>query len=160
MDHLNGLRSIYNPPSHSIRLNEWQHVAITYDNISSVKLYINGIEQNTIVPFYNASGPVASGSQAWIIGEAASTQRAFEGAIDELRVGPTYESVLLDLSRFNRIRWKYVVVDEGHRLKNMESKVRESVYVLGARHTWRWAERVSPRRRPAPASRWEPSLAR
>ena len=39
-----------------------------------------------IVPFDNASGPVATGNQAWLVGEAASTQRAFEGAIDELRV--------------------------------------------------------------------------
>ncbi len=86
IDHSNGIRSIYNTPANSIRLNEWQHVAVTYDNISAIKLYINGIEQSTIAPFDNASGPVASGSQLWMIGEAASKQRAFEGAIDEFRV--------------------------------------------------------------------------
>ena len=86
IDHLNGVRSIYNTPANSIKLNQWQHVAVTYDNISSVKLYINGIEQSTSLPFDNASGPVTTGSQLWMVGEAASTQRAFEGAIDEFRV--------------------------------------------------------------------------
>lgn len=86
IDHANGLRSIYNTPANSIRLNEWQHVAATYNNVSEVQLYIHGIQQSTTTPFDLANGPVASGNQAWIVGEAASTQRAFEGAIDEIRV--------------------------------------------------------------------------
>ncbi|MCB1121533.1 MAG: S8 family serine peptidase, partial [Verrucomicrobiae bacterium] len=86
LDHSNGARSIYNTPAGSIHLNEWQHVAISYDNSSTVRMYIDGVSQSLTVPFDNASGTVATSSQNFIVGEASDTPRAFEGAMDEVRI--------------------------------------------------------------------------
>lgn len=86
LNHNNGTRSVHNTPENSIRLNEWQHVAVTYDNISEVKLFINGIEQSLSVPFDSASGPLETGNQAIVLGESGSRLRAFKGAMDEFRV--------------------------------------------------------------------------
>lgn len=86
LDHSNGSQSILNTPTDSILLNRWQHVAISYDNISEVHMYIDGIEQTLDTPGGPGSGPVADSGQAIIIGEAANQLRAFEGAIDEFRV--------------------------------------------------------------------------
>ncbi|MCZ6671709.1 MAG: S8 family serine peptidase [Verrucomicrobia bacterium] len=86
LDHANGARSIHNTPADSIQLNQWQHVVVTFDNVSTVRMFIDGVEQPLISPFDSASGPVATNGQTMIIGESASQQRAFEGAIDEIRV--------------------------------------------------------------------------
>jgi len=34
----------------------------------------------------------------------------------------TYEYILKDKSELNRFHWKYIIVDEGHKLKNANSK--------------------------------------
>lgn len=86
LNHTNGNRSVYNTPENSIRLNEWQHIAVTYDNVSEVNLFIDGIEQLLSIPFDSASGPVETGTQAIILGEAGNRLRAFKGAMDEFRV--------------------------------------------------------------------------
>ncbi len=86
LDHSNGTRSVHNTPADSIKLNEWQHVAATYDNNSDVKLYINGIQQPLSVPFDQASGPLKKGDKNILLGESGGQARAFEGAIDELRI--------------------------------------------------------------------------
>ena len=86
LDHSNGAQSIHNTPTNSIHLNQWQHVAATYDNISNVNLYINGIQQTLTSVGDNATGPVAIGTQAMIVGESVAKLRAFEGAIDEFRI--------------------------------------------------------------------------
>ncbi len=86
LDHANKSRSIHNTPANSIELNTWQHVAVTYDSISDVKLYIDGILQQLTVPFDQAMGLLSTNNQSLIVGEAFSNLRAFEGALDELRI--------------------------------------------------------------------------
>ena len=86
LDHSNGAQSIHNTPANSIRLNQWQHVAATYDNISRVNLFINGIQQTLTSAGGIPVGPVAVSSQSIIVGESANQLRAFEGAIDEFRI--------------------------------------------------------------------------
>ncbi|MDA1068014.1 MAG: S8 family serine peptidase [Verrucomicrobia bacterium] len=86
LDHSNGAQSIHNTTTNSIHLNQWQHVAATYDNISKVNLYINGIRQTLTSVRDNPAGPVAVGTQLMIVGESAAKLRAFEGAIDEFRI--------------------------------------------------------------------------
>jgi uncharacterized protein (TIGR02145 family) len=69
----------------SISLNEWQHVAATYNGNGEAYIYINGVEQET-------SGTLPTGAlmdhsaDVLYIGEAVSQTRAFEGLIDEVRI--------------------------------------------------------------------------
>jgi len=99
LDHSNGTRSIHNTSANSIKLGKWQHVAITYNSVNEVHLIINGVDQPINTPIGVASGPIASGTQQIIIGEAASTQRAFQGAMDEIRV---WNRTLTTSEIFNR----------------------------------------------------------
>eukprot|EP00002_Diphylleia_rotans_P013024 TRINITY_DN2536_c0_g2_i1.p1 TRINITY_DN2536_c0_g2~~TRINITY_DN2536_c0_g2_i1.p1 ORF type:complete len:2293 (-),score=494.09 TRINITY_DN2536_c0_g2_i1:306-7184(-) len=46
----------------------------------------------------------------------------------------TFEIVLTDLSLFRKISWRYAVIDEGHRLKNRESKLLEAINSLQVEH--------------------------
>ncbi len=86
--HTNGDNSIHNTPPHSIELNKWQHIAMTYDGVDTVKMYIDGVEQTLKNDFDSASGPAKSNSQVnnIYIGESASLNRAFKGRFDEYRI--------------------------------------------------------------------------
>jgi hypothetical protein len=64
------------------------------------------------------------------------------GLLVVLRAGPagpgfpcivsTYEIVMADIKALARYNWKYVVVDEGHRLKNFECKLIRDLRMLPA----------------------------
>ena len=45
----------------------------------------------------------------------------------------SYEIVLADTKAFQQLRWKYVVVDEGHRLKNYNSKLLRELRLISHR---------------------------
>lgn len=73
-------------PENSVRINQWQHVAVTYDGISEVKMYINGKEQ-TLSQEEAPSGSIADNSEyPLLIGESGNQDRAFQGFIDEVRL--------------------------------------------------------------------------
>lgn len=63
-----------------ISLNAWQHVAITYDGVSSIKLYLNGVQ------IYGNSVTNTGAHQTNIIGAYSPTVRNFRGLIDEVKV--------------------------------------------------------------------------
>jgi len=44
----------------------------------------------------------------------------------------TYEIVMADIKALARYNWKYIVVDEGHRLKNFECKLIRDLKTLPA----------------------------
>lgn len=44
----------------------------------------------------------------------------------------SYESVLLELGELKRLEWEVLIVDEGHRLKNRESRL----FQVGGRCVW------------------------
>lgn len=87
MDRADGSFVSVNTPENSIYLDTWQHVAVTYDGLKEVKIYINGIEQELIYPDDMPSGLIADNREyPLLIGESAKQDRAFEGMIDELRI--------------------------------------------------------------------------
>lgn len=74
----------------TISLNQWTHVALTYDSSSSANkphIYINGVEVSV---FTNSSAVGVAGSDAGIdltVGNFASADsRTFDGIIDEFRL--------------------------------------------------------------------------
>ncbi len=66
-----------------LKLNEWQHVAATYDGgmrAAGIHLYVNGVEQKLKVLFDNLVWPIDN-KYAWRIGAGASLR--FQGEIRE-----------------------------------------------------------------------------
>ena len=99
----NGTSSISMSPENSITLDEWQHIAITYQaNSSEMKIYINGIEQ-TISHTIPPSGLIADNSNFdLLLGNNPSKTFSFQGAIDELRIwkyAHSEERIATDMNR-------------------------------------------------------------
>lgn len=69
--------------SHSIQLNKWQHVAVTYNGTHAV-FYVNGTAQTPDLT--SARGPIRTNTNGLYIGNSSSSGRAFDGIIDELRI--------------------------------------------------------------------------
>ncbi|MCF7918801.1 MAG: PKD domain-containing protein [Candidatus Cloacimonetes bacterium] len=79
-------------PENSITLNTWQHVAVSYDGIDEVKMYINGVDQE--LTYLNApSGNIESNLfDDLYIGNSVSGGYTFQGVLDELRLWDTVVS--------------------------------------------------------------------
>ena len=77
---LAGAATIISSEDGSIRMNEWQHVAMAYDRAVGVKLYLDGVE----VASAEAFGDMADLSGEWIVSH--TTTLAFKGWMDDLRV--------------------------------------------------------------------------
>jgi len=69
--------------SHSINLNAWQHVAVTYDS-QTIRFYVNGTPQGSFVS--PAPGPLMHNSNSLYVGDRINHDRQFNGTIDELRI--------------------------------------------------------------------------
>jgi PKD repeat protein len=85
--HADGIRTSYTP-NHSIHLNEWQHVAITYDGQNELKVYIDGIQQE-LYQEYPLQGPLLDNTNDdLIIGNCSppNDPSCFQGSIDDVRV--------------------------------------------------------------------------
>ncbi|MCU0646204.1 MAG: FG-GAP-like repeat-containing protein, partial [bacterium] len=89
----NGTAGFACTPENSISLNQWQHVAMTYDGASSVaRIFINGIEQTVTQKSGQFSGAIVDNIAIDLrIGNGA-TPFIFDGAIDEVRVWQTMRS--------------------------------------------------------------------
>lgn len=81
-------------PDSTIVLGAWQHVAASYDALTSTAtITIDGVEQGLFQPVA-PSGPAADNAGDGItIGNALEGNRAFEGDIDETRVWSVVRSV-------------------------------------------------------------------
>ncbi len=63
----------------SIKVNQWQHVAVTFDSTAGSKLYINGQAVDSI-----GAAPAVSIVKDWIVG--SRTANSFQGNIDDFRI--------------------------------------------------------------------------
>jgi C-terminal processing protease CtpA/Prc len=101
--HSDGTISFSNTQRHSLRLNQWQHLAVTYSGYDTVKMYLNAVE-HTIVHTSNPSGPIQdNGHEDLIIGNTKDFNRTFDGRIDEVRIWKTVRSateIQADMSRY------------------------------------------------------------
>ena len=84
----NNKKSRWNTPALSIRLGEWQHVALVInvqDQVNPVRLYLNGMPQLLAVTG-ELTGAIKDNSSAeFIIGNSPSGSSTFQGAIDDVR---------------------------------------------------------------------------
>nr|MDA3843492.1 hypothetical protein [Candidatus Kapabacteria bacterium] len=99
----------YRTEPNSISYNKWQHVAVTYDAVGELKIYINGEDQllNDNSP---ATGKILDNSDNKLyIGNRADRNRTFDGRIDDLRI-------------WNKVRSQEEIRDNLlHELKGSES---------------------------------------
>jgi len=65
--------------NNSIKLNQWQHVAVTYDDPSAI-FYINGVATTSI----SDAGPIPTNTTDLRIGNDPSAGFTFDGKIDEV----------------------------------------------------------------------------
>jgi hypothetical protein len=89
----NGQAVAANSRGGALRLNEWQHVALSYDSAnvqSPVRLYVNGIEVSLEYPLEGTSAPRRpisdNRNNPLYIGESDSGARAFKGRMTEFRI--------------------------------------------------------------------------
>ena len=89
LKHQDGTLSKIGTTPHSIVLNEWQHIAVSYSADSSdVHLIVNGIDRTLIDTA--PSGPIMNHSiWAMYVGNNNTRSSVFEGRIDELRIWNT-----------------------------------------------------------------------
>ncbi|UCE17256.1 MAG: MBL fold metallo-hydrolase [Gemmatimonadota bacterium] len=86
LTHADGVISYSNTPEASIVLDEWQHIAVTYNGEDVVTMYINGIEQ-TVSHIMRPSGDIENNSgEDLFIGNSADLGATFHGIIDEVRI--------------------------------------------------------------------------
>jgi PKD repeat protein len=70
----------------SILLNNWQHVAVTYDGIDEVAIYING-EASEVTQLNPPAGALLQNTATdLIIGKSSNLSWAFDGIIDDVRI--------------------------------------------------------------------------
>ena len=76
----------YHTNANSISLNEWQHVAVSFDNASkALKVYLNGVEIPVVVKTAATTIDNNAASSLYI-GNNSGLARPFEGIIDIARV--------------------------------------------------------------------------
>jgi len=68
--HEDGSNSRSVAPDNSISLNSWQHVAVTYDGISEVKIYVYGQEQSLTQTVPPAGNILDNSANDFIIGNS------------------------------------------------------------------------------------------
>ena len=106
--HEDGSNSRSVAPDNSISLNSWQHVAVTYDGISEVKIYVYGQEQSLTQTAPPAGNILDNSANDFIIGNSIGQSYTFEGTIDELRIW----NVVRDEQQINDYMFQYLSGNE------------------------------------------------
>ena len=85
--HGDGTTSVSMTPAGSVALDEWQHVAATYDTTAStVRMWIDGVEQTVSHTVAPSGGIADNAADDLLVGNIAALNKGFEGVIDEVSV--------------------------------------------------------------------------
>jgi len=115
MQHSDGTLSFSATPENSISLNEWIHVAASYDGIDQVRMFINGNEIITTYPTEPSGSIEENIDEDIYLGNLALLNKSFDGIIDEVRV------------------WNYFM-DQGEVVQNMNKYLHG--WEDGLNHYW------------------------
>lgn len=92
----NGNYAVFSTPDDSVQLGQWQHVAFSYGEDGTCKIYINGVEQLLTNPLsqrrnlVRPSTPLVSNRKEQLVaGGTYAGIRLFEGLIDDFRIWNT-----------------------------------------------------------------------
>ncbi len=84
---------IFSTPQNSIVMNEWQHVAVSYEAQSGkFNMYINGIAQQVTATTAPSSAVADNSAVDLYIGNSLAGNFTFEGILDEIRLWKTARS--------------------------------------------------------------------
>lgn len=88
MMHEDDNTTVYQTKLYCLKVNQWQHIAATYDGGENVKIYINGLEQTG---FTSEMGPydsplIDNSADSLTIGASRDLVKCFNGRIDEVRI--------------------------------------------------------------------------
>jgi len=102
MKHADGTTSRVLSPENSVKLEEWQHIAVTFNADSIVKMYFDGIEQELDIK-KQPTGTIENNSdEDLIIGSSPNYSSTFDGTIDEVRFWNCVRSAEEVQSEMNR----------------------------------------------------------
>ena len=86
MHHENGTISTSTTPANTLILNQWQHVAVSYDGVDQVKMFVDGYQMMFNQPTA-PSGSLEDNSDADIyFGNYYNLDKGFDGIVDENRI--------------------------------------------------------------------------
>ncbi len=86
MDHADGTTSSSATQENSILLNEWTHIAVSYDGIDQVRMFVNGDEIMSNQPTAPTGILEINADEDIYLGNLSNLNKAFEGIIDEVRM--------------------------------------------------------------------------
>jgi PKD repeat protein len=87
LGHGDGTASVSLSPVGSMALDQWQHVAATYDTATStVRMWIDGVEQVVTYSVAPSGGVADNAADDLLIGNTSTLNKGFEGVIDEVSV--------------------------------------------------------------------------
>jgi len=86
MEHADGTLSISTTPAISLQLNQWQHIAVSYDGIDEVRMFVGGYNIMSNQPTAPTGSLDDNGDDDLIIGNRTEFTKSFDGIIDEIRV--------------------------------------------------------------------------
>ena len=86
LKHEDGVMSYSNGPEGSIVLNQWQHIAVTYNGDDCVTMYLNGVEHDVTYPTPPTGVMTDNSGVDLYIGNSSDLGGSFEGHIDEVRI--------------------------------------------------------------------------
>lgn len=93
----------------SITLNQWQHVAASYDSSSFVRLYVNGQEVPSYTQQTLGSGTLTTEAGVpFVVGNREDQDRSFQGIIDQVRFynyARTAAQIAWDYNRGAPVAW-------------------------------------------------------
>ncbi|RLC48016.1 MAG: hypothetical protein DRI23_10800 [Candidatus Cloacimonadota bacterium] len=101
MQHSDGTVSTSTTVATSLQLDQWQHVAVSYDGIDQVKMFVGGYQMMFNQPTAPTGAIEDNSEDNLYIGNLEALHKGFDGIIDEIRLWNYFMDQNEILSRMN-----------------------------------------------------------
>ncbi|KAL3360970.1 hypothetical protein AABB24_014074 [Solanum stoloniferum] len=114
-------------------LRNWEREFATWAPQMNVVMYVGGAQARAVIREYELFFPknlkkTKKKKSGQIVGESKQDRIKFDVLLT------SYEMILMDSASLKPIMWECMIVDEGHRLKNKDSKLFSSLKQYSSRH--------------------------